>query len=712
MALSHLNELTGGSLVGLSRSRKPYSIPKKIKSSFFETCERDDSGRCKPKGGGSDTKPKDTKPNVEDSRVAGRAADVEKRNKRKMPTKADIDKQMLLPLRNEEGNVELLWTRVDGKEYVIKPSQNGREGAEREKKISDLAYSLGLPTPKVSLVDKPNIDPVHKVSRQKFDDDAWMVQDKFPGVPLYKDKEWTMKPEVKKVVCNDFLFNWMVGNYDRNGGNIMVNGDRAYSIDFDSTPSTMEETPPEDCFSGSMITDINEDFRVDKDFIEGLLSSNELKEVFPSDEYKKRRRYLERIMKINNPTVGDVKKIFNTPEKEGFFSRLFRSPFRKSYFSECDRDKYGHCKPKDSGKVTSEPNESDKKKKDRKEERIKKGEKKKWWREFKQNYSLSGIAKKFPKMTSNYEKSSKMTWGQLGKGALTAVGGIGKMLGRGVKWVGKKSWNALPSSVKKGVLTAVAVGQSIEHSLEGVVTGSQKLVEKVARARGLDRVQAKKVKRICKIVDTVARWSTNIPIAHAGIEHVMHDLHIPDEHVAELPDSVPLVGGLKIGTSFGLAKLGYYVPVASLAYLGYSAARNPIKTAKAARDFFFSKDEHSDDHHKKHETLFNKIGRIMKASKESMKFKSMAYLSKDLNDDQHKEMEERIDQLSLAIERYASSGDKEKDSWFISLLMAALDVTHDFDTSLELAITVFREVNTTPKVSDDNMLDWLPMDTK
>lgn len=309
---------------------------------------------------------------------------------------------------------------------------------------------------------------------------------------------------------------------------------------------------------------------------------------------------------------------------------------------------------------------------ERKKRRLSRGESRKKWRVLKAKF-----------------------WGSLAGKAVSKVGGLYEATMNAGKRIGEKVMDRLPPKVRKTVAVGIAVGTHVEHVLENAVTQSQVLVEKVARARGADQVQAKKIRRVCAIVDLVARWTVNIPLVHHGLEDAAH--------AAGLEGTVPKLG------AFSLAKLAYYVPVASVAYLGYSAARNPVKTMKAAREFF-KKPKETEEH--PHPSLWQKIQaaispertRRSRTHTDAQGHKNLSYLwkSEEGNPNEDEIKEALLDEYMILQE---NSQDPE---WADAVILSALDATHDFQEALQIASMILQEVPTEPETLDEEMADWLP----
>jgi hypothetical protein len=130
---------------------------------------------------------------------------------------------------------------------------------------------------------------------------------------------------------------------------------------------------------------------------------------------------------------------------------------------------------------------------------------------------------------------------------------------------GKAVYDKLPAPAQK----AVDIGQAVEHRLEAAYAAGQDLAKSVAAELGHGPEHVERVGRILAVADGAARWTANIPVLHHLIEVMAH------------------VGG---PVAFIGAKAGYYVPVASLAYVGYHMARaalagvNPLDLIRSARE--------------------------------------------------------------------------------------------------------------------------------
>jgi hypothetical protein len=188
--------------------------------------------------------------------------------------------------------------------------------------------------------------------------------------------------------------------------------------------------------------------------------------------------------------------------------------------------------------------------------------------------------------------------------------------------LGSAVYQALPRPVQVFADVCGWVHGKIERGLESGIRIAQALVPKVAEARGLSTEHAEHVARICATADMVARWTGNVPLAHLGI------------------DAAGIATG---GAAVGLAKLAFYFPVGSAAYLAYSTARNPMATLRAAR----------------------------KLVKEGMPVK-------------HAEDTHGYDEAAVA-RLLALFADAENPDWVEALVYAAMDITHDLNAAIDLA---------------------------
>lgn len=122
--------------------------------------------------------------------------------------------------------------------------------------------------------------------------------------------------------------------------------------------------------------------------------------------------------------------------------------------------------------------------------------------------------------------------------------------------LGKKVWDGL-SPQDQASLTAIKAGvDKVEHFLEKPYKAGQNAAKEVMKEQGMRPEHIETAGKILGAVDGIARWSVNIPVAHEAIHALTH------------------IGG---PIAFLGAKVGYYTPVASLAYVGASLAKAVVR---------------------------------------------------------------------------------------------------------------------------------------
>jgi len=115
----------------------------------------------------------------------------------------------------------------------------------------------------------------------------------------------------------------------------------------------------------------------------------------------------------------------------------------------------------------------------------------------------------------------------------------------------------------------VDLGNALHHAADKFYDTNQRLATEIAKQLGHDDRHIERVGKILSRVDAVSRWTVNVPGAHVGL----HEL--------------AAIGG---PAGLAISKAAYYVPVASLAYVGYqmgkatvSGKRNPVDLIAKAR---------------------------------------------------------------------------------------------------------------------------------
>lgn len=121
--------------------------------------------------------------------------------------------------------------------------------------------------------------------------------------------------------------------------------------------------------------------------------------------------------------------------------------------------------------------------------------------------------------------------------------------------LGQKVWDKLPPSAQ-AVYTGLKAGiDKVEHALEVPYKAGNNAAKEVMRAQGMNENHVEAAGKMLGTADGVLRWSSNIPVAHEAIH---------------------LLTGIGGPVAFLGAKVGYYTPVASLAYVGASLAKAAV----------------------------------------------------------------------------------------------------------------------------------------
>lgn len=189
----------------------------------------------------------------------------------------------------------------------------------------------------------------------------------------------------------------------------------------------------------------------------------------------------------------------------------------------------------------------------------------------------------------------------------------------------------------RAAVMVAQIGAAVEHRAQKLNHAARSMVEEVVRQRGLDPEKGEKVRKVAGIIDTALSWTINIPLAHAGLEAAgMHGLG-----------------------SFVAAKVGFYVPVASIGYLAYSTLRNPMAAFRAASALFKGKG-HGEDAPAEHAEGF---------AEDTGPGEAQQGLTRE-------GLEALADFIALA---------EGQDEWAITLVCAALDVSHDLEAAVRMA---------------------------
>lgn len=149
---------------------------------------------------------------------------------------------------------------------------------------------------------------------------------------------------------------------------------------------------------------------------------------------------------------------------------------------------------------------------------------------------------------------------------LAPVGGATDPVAKVVKKFGQGWWNDLPEDARSHLKKTMAFAEAVEHKLQAPYAIIQDTVKETLKDAGVKPARVHRISRYLATADAAAKWTVNIPAVHTTIE------------------ATALLGG---PAAFLAAKVGYYLPVASAAYLGYRFGRdvvegNPFRTWKAA----------------------------------------------------------------------------------------------------------------------------------
>jgi len=197
-----------------------------------------------------------------------------------------------------------------------------------------------------------------------------------------------------------------------------------------------------------------------------------------------------------------------------------------------------------------------------------------------------------------------------------------------------------PKAVRWTARAAAWTVHAIEVTGQATQGFVQGLATELVTERGYSAEDAERVSNVARTIDAISSWTANVPAAH-------HALHVAAH-----------IGGLG---GFAISKLAFFVPVASLAYVGYAAAAsvvegNPLATIRAARNVIRNGLTHGIDMH----------AHGPKAARESVEGQGDARPTRE--------------QVERLVEGIAEGGD-----WYAALLAAAIDELHDLGAALDAA---------------------------
>lgn len=249
---------------------------------------------------------------------------------------------------------------------------------------------------------------------------------------------------------------------------------------------------------------------------------------------------------------------------------------------------------------------------------------------------------------------------------LGRLAAAGKSAYNAAAWVGQSAYNRLPVAGRRAVDASIAFVVWLDHTLDMVKRGTQQLAATVAEERGLPAEHVERVAKVTTAIDAVMAWTANIPLAS---EHLHH------EYRMEGP------------AAFALAKLGYFLPTASLAYCAYSAVRNPLATVRAAWRVIRGKG------HKGKTT-----------SHHGRRTGSMPVLCARKGE----RLMGKSDLLNLVLDRMARHG--ESGEWWYALFCSAFDQVRDLRQAVAIADEAIERHPREPDAEDpedDGLVDWI-----
>jgi hypothetical protein len=149
-----------------------------------------------------------------------------------------------------------------------------------------------------------------------------------------------------------------------------------------------------------------------------------------------------------------------------------------------------------------------------------------------------------------------------------------------------EAWEELKYHVPD-VAHLAELAKGIEYRAEKLYKDTQELAKQVARERGISEEHIERASRSVAADDTLNRWTGNVPLAHAALEHLLeapiHSLsHAVGPRVAGTVHMMAHTG-MFIG-----AKAAYYLPLRSVASIAKGMMadivrlRNPFTPIKAA----------------------------------------------------------------------------------------------------------------------------------
>lgn len=193
---------------------------------------------------------------------------------------------------------------------------------------------------------------------------------------------------------------------------------------------------------------------------------------------------------------------------------------------------------------------------------------------------------------------------------------------------GAEVYEKLPEAAQSKLRHGLGVAKAIEHHVMAGFRKSREMVVRVAKERGMSGRQARKVARIVGVVDVAAAWTVNMPATMSVTGN-------------------PLA-----------AKVSSWVPLASIAYIAYSALRNPMAVLRAAQAML-ARDP---------DAVKTIIGEA---------------------EEDEGSGEEREEQVAKLLDRLEANDGSE---WYLALVHVALDeADHDLGQAIDMAGAAYEE---------------------
>jgi hypothetical protein len=169
-----------------------------------------------------------------------------------------------------------------------------------------------------------------------------------------------------------------------------------------------------------------------------------------------------------------------------------------------------------------------------------------------------------------FQGHAKWSFEKLGFDAQQQIKAIVNGIAHKAKELAGALWDRMTPEEQTACKVAGSVVMAVEHHLNSPAKATQAMVDEIAKARGFDKEQQKSLRTTIRAIDAALANTINIPLVHQGLEE------------AGVPEAL---GGETIGAigTFLAAKVGYYTPVASAAYILLSAVKNPLATMRAAK---------------------------------------------------------------------------------------------------------------------------------